>query len=128
MESNQETLRDYITQVLHLIERHESYGPGVRQAADAGEDILLDYHTHGPGHGYCVSIQTEKSNPLPILNQEPVTDELAHIRGIGQTEDQCFPLMSMLGHAMLEHYRLAKMPGILLNGQPHKFEMRGTSS
>jgi hypothetical protein len=128
MENDQETIRDYMARVLYLIEHHESYGQKIRQAADDGEDIVLDYHTHGPGHGYCVSIQTKKPNPLPILNQDPVTDELAHIRGIGQTEDQCLPLMSMLGHAMLEHYKLAKMPSIELNGQPYKFEMRGSSS
>lgn len=128
MASEQETIRDYMARVLYLIEQHESYGPKVRQAADAGEDMVLDYHTHGPGHGYCVSIQTKKPNPLPILNQTPVVEELAHLRGIGQTEGQCFPLMSMLGHAMLEHYKLARMPRIQLNGKPHKFELRGSSS
>lgn len=105
-------------QLIERIRAHEKYGPAVREAAAAGAAIILNYHTHGGPTGYCVSICRRKLGGLPVLGQPEPLEELAHIRGVGRTEQECVPLMTLFGERLQAHYRLPAPPAIYLNGRP----------
>ena len=106
--------------MIQLIEKHASYGPAMKEAAEGGgrEPLILDYHTHGRGSGYCVSIAKKKHNPLRILGQAEPLQELVHIRGVGEDEAQCEDLMGAFGRELVQHYHLQAPPLIYLNGKP----------
>lgn len=105
--------------MIQLIESHATYGPAMKEAALAKEALILDYHTHGQGTGYCVSIAKKKRNPLRILGQAEPKVELVHIKGVGEDESQCRELMEALGRELVAHYQLETLPVIYLNGKPH---------
>ncbi len=104
--------------MIGLIEKHATYGPAMKDAAAAGEQIILDYHTHGRGTGYCVRIAKKKHNPLRILGQAEPLVELVHIRGVGETEAQCDEMMAAFGSELVRHYQLPAAPLVYLNGKP----------
>jgi hypothetical protein len=107
-------------QMIGLIEKHASYGPAMKEAALGKEPLILDYHTHGRGTGYCVSIAKRKQTLLRILGQAEPLVELVHIKGVGEEEAQCDALMGALGRELALHYHLAVQPQIYLNGQPRQ--------
>src|SRR6185295_6775664 len=104
--------------MIQLIERHASHGPAMKEAARGQEQIILDYHTHGRGTGYCVSIAKKKRTSLKILGQAEPLVELVHIKGVGEDEAQCDELMGALGRELVEHYQLQTAPLVYLNGKP----------
>src|SRR5258707_6611687 len=104
--------------MIELIERHATYGPAMKEAAEAQERLVLDYHTHGRGTGYCVSIAKVKRNPLRILGQAEPRVELVHIKGVGESEAQGQELMGALGKELVEHYHLQNALTVYLNGKP----------
>ena len=106
--------------MIQLIEAHASYGPAMMEAARGNERIILDYHTHGRGTGYCVSIAKRKPTSLRILGQAEPLIELVHIKGVGEDEAQGDELMGALGSELVEHYRLQSTPLVYLNGKPHQ--------
>jgi hypothetical protein len=105
-------------ELISRIETHDKYGPAMREAAAAGAAIILNYHTHGGPTGYCVSLCRRKSGGLPVLGQPEPLEELAHIRGVGRTEQECRPLMTLFGDRLRAHYGLSAPPLIYLNGKP----------
>ncbi len=105
--------------LIQRLQTHESYGPAMTECSTKQAQIVLNYHTHGIGHGYCVSIATLEASLIPILGQQPRLKEVAHIRGIGQEETQCVPLMTLLGKKLQQTYHIQKTPAIYLNGHPH---------
>ena len=105
-------------ELIQKIEAHASYGPAMKEAVARQAPLVLNYHTHGPGTGYCVSICTRDSSVLPVMGQAVPLDELVHVKGIGQSEDQCEPLMSALGQELEAHYVLGGLPVIYLDGVP----------
>jgi hypothetical protein len=115
-------------QLIELIEQHQNYGPAVRDAASRKARLVLNYHTHGPGTGFCVSICMQQTAVLPVFGQALPMEELAHIRGIGKTEEQCLPLMQPLAEQLSNYYGLEVAPEIYLNGNPVEESDRGPSS
>ena len=107
-------------QMIELIERHASYGPAMKEAVRAKEQLVLDYHTHGRGTEYCVSIAKKKHTPLRILGQAEPLVELVHIKGVGEVEAQCDELMGALGRELVAHYQLLAPPLVYLNGKPRQ--------
>ena len=107
-------------QMIELIEGHASYGPAMKDAVRAKEPLVLDYHTHGRGTGYCVSIAKKKHTPLRILGQAEPLVELVHIKGVGEVEGQCDELMGALGRELTLHYQLQAPPLVYLNGKPRQ--------
>ncbi len=110
--------------LIDKILEHPSYGPAMAQAVETKSLLVLNYHNHGPDTAYCVSI-CKKTLPLLNLGSMDPKDigpsgleELVHIRGFGQTEDQCVPLSGGFGLALQEHYALNSAPTIYLNGHP----------
>jgi hypothetical protein len=110
-------LRAWMDELIGKIEAHDKYGPAMRRAAEAKKPIILDYHTHGPGQPYCLSIKTKKGG-LPVVGQAPQLEELAHIRGIGRDEAEGIPMMGILGEQLQAHYNLDSLPLLYLNGKP----------
>ena len=106
--------------MIELIEGHATYGPALQEAARGKLEIILDYHTHGRGTGYCVSIAKKKPTPLRILGQAEPLVELVHIKGVGEDESQCDELMGALGRELVQHYRLELPPLVYLNGRPRQ--------
>ena len=104
----------YFDLVCDRIAAHPSYSVKVEKAASAGEQLILNYHTHGPGESYCTSVCVLGESLLP---QAPL-DELAHIRGIGKTAEECGPLMEAFAARLAHRYRLKARPVVLLDGAP----------
>lgn len=113
-------MRRMFEQMIELIEAHATYGPAMKDAVRAKEALVLDYHTHGRGTGYCVSIAKKKRTPLKILGQAEPLVELVHIKGVGQDESQCDELMGAFGRELTAHYGLETPPLVYLNGKPHE--------
>lgn len=106
-------------ELVQRIADHPRYGPAVEGAVARGDHIVLDYHTHGPDHGYCISICSLQPTLIPGFGT-PETEELAHVRGFGQSEDQCVPLTTGLADALRERYGVGTENGlsVYLNGKP----------
>ena len=109
-----------LEKIIQLIEGHASYGPAMKEGALGKEPLILDYHTHGRGTGYCVAIAKKKRNPLRILGQAEPLVELVHIKGVGQDEAQCDLMMADFGRELAQHYHLQVPPLIYLNGKPRQ--------
>ncbi len=101
--------------VCDRIATHESYSVRIVKAVAAGEALILNYHTHGPDQTYCVSvcIQSRAS-----AEQQPTLEELAHIRGIGETLEDCGPRMTAFAASLVERYALERAPVVFLDGVP----------
>ena len=113
-----ETGLSMFEELIQKIGAHDNYGPAMESAASRKASLVLNYHTHGPGSGYCVSICSKEKSFLPVLGQAAPLEELVHAKGIGQTEDQCLPLMAPLAQELSVHYGLESPPEIYLNGEP----------
>ncbi len=106
--------------MIQLIERHASYGPAMREAAEGQVQIVLNYHTHGEPTGYCVSVTKKKDSILTTARDAGPQTELIHIKGVGKEESQCFLLMSAFGRELQAQYQLKHPPLVYLNGKPYK--------
>lgn len=101
--------------VCDRIATHPSYAANLEQAVSQGDRLVLNYHTHGPEHGYCVSVCVDR-RLLPAL--PPNLEELAHIRGIGTTREECEERMGAFATVLVERYGLAEVPLVYLDGVP----------
>ena len=107
-------------EMIQQIERHASYGPAMREAAEGQVQLVLNYHTHREQMGDCVSIEKKKESILMTAGDAGSQAELVHIKGVGKEESQCFPLMSALGRELQEQYQLKHPPLVYLNGKSYK--------
>lgn len=117
--------------VLERIGEHASYGPAVRRAAAAGRTLALNYHTHGPEQGYCVSVCELAAPSIDlggVLRVGGELAELAHIRGVGKSEAECGPRMAVFASLLRARYRLGQDPEIYLDGQPWQPGREGTTA
>lgn len=112
-----EELEIFFDDLIEKIEAHPIYALNIRKAVTSNDRIILNYHTHGPLHGYCTSLCT-RAKGLPIAGQAPPLIELAHIKGVGKEERECQNLMSSFGSRLRLHYGLEKDPLIYMNGMP----------
>jgi len=101
--------------IIEKIVAHPQYSKNVSGALEAKRPLILNYHTHGPGHGYCVSVCAVPKG-LPVLGQKPLLEELAHIKGIASKEEECEFLMRAFGSRLQAYYELESPPRIYLNG------------
>jgi hypothetical protein len=110
-------LLQYFDLVCDRIAAHPSYSAKIERAAGTGQQLILNYHTHGPEQAYCASVcvrdtaLAERGLPAPL-------EELAHIRGIGATAEECGPRMAALAERLVERYELKRMPLVFLDGVP----------
>lgn len=110
-------VEEFFGLVLNKIEAHPRYSVLLRNAVAAQEQLVLNYHTHGAGQPYCVSVGVY-DGAIAMLDLRGEYREIAHIRGIGQTESECEPLMGAFSELLQERLQLRATPRIELNGQP----------
>ena len=101
--------------IIEKIVAHPAYSKSISAAVEAKRPLILNYHTHGPGQGYCVSVCGIPKG-LPVLGQKPLLEEWAHIKGIASKEEECEFLMRAFGLRLKAYYELSEMPKIFLNG------------
>jgi hypothetical protein len=89
----------------------------MQRAAEEQRELVLNYHTHGPEHGYCASVcQQEGGVPLIGLPGELV--ELVHLRGIAKTLAECDPFMNAFADRLMARYGLTQRPLTWVDGKP----------
>lgn len=110
-------LLQYFDLVCDKIAAHPSYGAKLEGAVRAREQLILNYHTHGPEQGYCVSVCV-RNEPLAELGLTAPLEELAHIRGIGKEREDCGPRMEAFAARLVARHGLVRMPVIFLDGAP----------
>jgi hypothetical protein len=110
-------LLQYFDLVCDRIAQHPSYSSQVEKAARSGAQLILNYHTHGAGQAYCVSVCV-RNEQLARLGLPAPLEELAHIRGIGASEDDCRPRMEAFAARLVARYGMSRPPVIALHGEP----------
>jgi len=110
-------LASYFDEAIRRISAHPTYAGQMQAAAQAQEQLVLNYHTHGPGHGYCASICVDEPG-IGELKLGGGLRELVHLRGVGRTEEECELLMAAFASALVRHYRLERRPITWLDGAP----------
>ena len=102
--------------IIEKVRKHPKYDQSIEDAVSADLEISLNYHTHPNENSYCVSILSDKIDLLTLTENKKSFIELAHIRSIGKSEEDCIPLMSYLGKKLKEVYLFKKLPDVYLNG------------
>jgi len=110
-------LLQYFDLVCDKIDAHPSYGAKLEIAARQGDRLILNYHTHGPDQGYCVSVCV-RNETLAQLGLPAPLEELAHIRGIGKEREDCGPRMEAFAARLVARHGLAREPIVFLDGAP----------
>ena len=105
-----------INSIIDKLKIHPQYNRSIEDAVSSDLDISLNYHTHPDEDSYCVSILSEKIDLVIFSENKQSFVEMAHIRGIGKSEEDCIPLMTYLGKKLKEVYILKKLPDVYLNG------------
>ena len=107
----------YFDLVCDRIAAHPSYSVKLEKAAGAGEQLILNYHSHGPEQAYCVSVCV-RSETLVEHGLPTPLEELAHIRGIGTRAEDCGPRMAAFAARLVARYELERTPLVFLDGLP----------
>jgi hypothetical protein len=107
----------WIERILDKLAEHPTYSKAVRESHARGERWVLNYHSHGEGQPFCISICTREEK-LAIFGLPAPLEELAHIRAVGQHADDCVPLSKVFGKLLVARYPGAKEPLIFFQGEP----------
>ena len=107
----------WFERILDKLQEHPTYSRAVKESHARGERWILNYHSHGEGQPFCVSICT-RAEKLAIFGLPAPLEELAHIRAFGQSAEQCEPLSKAFGKCLLARYPGAQEPLIFLQGEP----------
>lgn len=99
------------------IREHPSYGPKLARAAEQQQELVLNFHTHGPGQGYCASICVVEGG-VPLIGLQGELVELAHLRGIARELSDCDPFMDAFAERLVKRYSLTQRPITWVDGQP----------
>ena len=100
---------------------HERFGPAVTSAVEGGRPLALNYHTHEAGGSYCVSVCAVQP-PTVAFFGKPELEELAHVRGFGESAEQCISRHPALTRALKLRFESGPgwmTPALYLNGEPH---------
>ncbi|MFN0008242.1 MAG: hypothetical protein ACKVXR_10065 [Planctomycetota bacterium] len=110
-------LLQYFDLVCDKIAAHPSYGAKLENAVRQGDRLILNYHTHGPDQAYCVSVCV-RNETLAQLGLPAPLEELAHIRGIGKSREECGPRMEAFAARLVVRHGLRQEPVVFLDGDP----------
>ena|SRR5690349_19303624 len=117
MDQSHAELRSFFDHAIDKIRAHASYGPKLERAAKDQRELILNFHTHGPGQGYCASICTLDGG-VPLIGLPGELVELAHLRGVARTLEECDPFMDAFAERLIERYGLEHRPITWLDGKP----------
>jgi len=98
----------YADHVLDRLEAESGPATALKEAAAARAALLIDFHPHGDGSGWCAAIRVEGREQA-----------LVHLRGIAKQRADCTVLGRVLAGLMAQRYRLATPPRIALEGVLH---------
>jgi len=107
----------WFERILDKLQKHPTYSRAIKESHARGERWILNYHSHGEGQPFCVSICTREEK-LAIFGLPSPLEELAHIRSFGQRQEECLPLSQAFGKCLLARYPGAREPLIFLQGEP----------
>ena len=107
----------WFERILDKLQEHPTYSRAVHESHARGERWILNYHSHGEGQPFCVSICT-RAEKLAIFGLPAPLEELAHIRAFGQSAEQCELLSKAFGKCLLARYPGAQEPLIFFQGEP----------
>ena len=117
IEQPHQKLQEFFAFAIDKIREHPSYAPKMARAAAEQRELVLNFHTHGPGQGYCASVcQLEGGVPLIGLPGELI--ELVHLRGIAKTLDECDSFMDAFADQLVARYGLTHRPITWVDGKP----------
>ena len=102
---------------IEKIRAHASYGPKLERAAKDQRELILNFHTHGPGQGYCTSICVLEG-AVPLIGLSGELTELVHLRAIARTLEECDPFMDAFAEKLVERYDLNQRPITWIDGKP----------
>jgi hypothetical protein len=117
MDGREESAARYFDDLFSKLAGHPGYSENLRRAAAEQRQLVLNFHTHGPGHGYCVSIGA-LSPGMAVLGEDFAVEELAHIRGMAREREEGEPLLRLLADELVARYGLEKRPEPWYDGRP----------
>lgn len=98
--------------VAEKLQQHEGYARALRHAVDTNRKLILNYHGGHDPDKFCVSILAA------VDSTESVAEELVHVKGIGNYEEEGNPVTSMLAEVLKDFYGLDYLPERRLSGVP----------
>ena len=110
-------LLSFFDLAIDKIRTHASYGPKLERAAKDQRELVLNFHTHGPGQGYCASICV-LDGAVPLIGLPGELVELCHLRGVARELDECDPFMDAFAQRLVERYALTHRPITWVDGKP----------
>ncbi len=108
---------DWFERILDKLGEHPTYSKAVRESHARGDRWILNYHSHGAGQPFCVSI-CFREEKLAVFGLVAPLEELAHIRGFGQSAEQCVPMSKAFGECLVARYPGAQEPLVFFQGEP----------
>ncbi len=109
--------------LIEKIEEHASYGPAMREASKVGGTLALNFHRHQGNDRFCVSICRVELSPIKVLVSETdALQELVHIEGMAESEEDYLPLCVAFSNALCEHYNIEQPFELYFNGEPRPAE------
>ncbi|MBK7642333.1 MAG: hypothetical protein IPJ19_04690 [Planctomycetes bacterium] len=112
-----EQILAWFDRILDKLQEHPSYAQKIRDSHTRRERWILNYHSHGEGQPFCVSICTREEK-LAVFGLPAPLEELAHIRAIGKNAEDCVPLCHAFGARLLARYPGAPEPLPFFQGEP----------
>jgi len=109
--------------LIEKIEEHATYGPALKNAAAEQRPMVLNFHRHQGNDRFCVSICTVELSPIKVLvSEKDALEELVHIEGMAESEEDYGPLCAAFSNALCEHYDLEQPFELYFNGEPRPIE------
>ncbi|MEO6708436.1 MAG: hypothetical protein ABIP42_02610 [Planctomycetota bacterium] len=117
MDQRHAELLAFFDVAIDKIRAHASYGRKLADAAQEQRELILNFHTHGPGQGYCTSICVLEGG-VPLIGLPGELTELVHLRAIARTLEECDPFMEAFADKLVERYALTHRPITWVDGNP----------
>ena len=109
---------DVIEKCLYQLTSNPNYRKKIKNAKDAGQELILNYHTHSGESKYCISILTSTRNLVSMMDQSTTKkwEELAHIKEVGDSIERFLPITKSFGNLFKISFGLSKLPSVYLDG------------
>ena len=95
----------YADHVLDRLDAEREPAAALAQARASERALELDFHPHADGSGWCAAVL--------VAGDE---NALVHLRGIVKRREECAAMARVLAGLMVQRYRLARPPRIVLDG------------